>query len=1192
MSDRLTAYRAFLAAKTSLAQTIGFECNPGDVNPILKPFQRVIVAWAVSGGRRAIFTAFGLGKTMIQLETVRITIGKAGGSGLIILPLGVRQEFFRDAAMLGTPVTFIRCDDEIQGDGIYLTNYESVREGKIAPTRFTCVSLDEASCLRGFGGTKTFREFMATIAGDDKRDLSNRIVTEGVPYRFVATATPSPNEFIELLAYSAFLGVMDVGQSKTRFFKRNSEKADQLTIHAHKEEEFWKWVASWAIFVQKPSDLGFSDEGYDLPPLEVHWHEIPTDHSTAGTGLHGQALMFKDSALGVSQAAKEKRDSLDLRIEKMVELRSIDPVAHRILWHDLESEREAIERACPGVASVYGSQDLEEREKTIVGFSNGEIQELAGKPVMLGSGCNFQRHCNWAIFVGIGFKFNDFIQAVHRLHRFLQSKPVRIDLIYTEAERQVRASLERKWEQHKELVAKMTAIIQEYGLINAALANSLERSIGVDREERSGEHWKLANNDCVEETIQMEPDSVHMILTSIPFSTQYEYTPSYNDFGHTDDNDHFWQQMDFLIPELHRVLKPGRVAAIHVKDRICPGGVNGFGFQTVQPFSDECIQAFIKHGFAFLARKTIVTDVVRENSQTYRLGWTEQCKDGSRMGCGMPEYVLLFRKAPSDRSNGYADEPVVKSKEEYTRAMWQFDAHGFTRSSGNRLLMPEDLAGQPHNRVFQMFREHSRTAIYDHAHDIAIAEYLDSQGMLPPSFMLLQPVSNHPDVWTDITRMRTLNGMQHAKGKEMHLCLGRDSLVLTNTGYKPIQEVEVGDLVLTHKGRWRPVTVVRNTGTQEAVSLNAHGVSRLVLTPDHKLWTRVVRNIPWAKSHSRKDAKLRDPKWVEAKDTIGSYVNLQLPPIEPTEITDPTVWWTVGRWLADGHIDAHGGAIISCGVHEVESLSQSLGEFAGNPFHGNTSARQVLLRDPNKVLRRILDQCGRGAAGKQLPPQAYSLPVDQARALLNGYMSGDGHFRADRERFMATSVSKALLLGIAMLAQRVHNTVASLYPGREAGNAMIQGREVQTRQEWVLSFDVPSISRRKGLPFIEPDGAWKRVRSAEPVGLVETWCLRVEEDESFTAEGCIVKNCPLQFDIVDRLTTQFTMEGETVFDPFSGLGTVAYCAVKKKRKGLGCELSKPYWADSVYWLKKAEDESNIPTLFDLLGAEADAGVAA
>jgi hypothetical protein len=279
----------------------------------------------------------------------------------------------------------------------------------------------------------------------------------------------------------------------------------------------------------------------------------------------------------------------------------------------------------------------------------------------------------------------------------------------------------------------------------------------------------------------MAENSVDLIVSSIPFSQQYEYSPSYNDFGHTDDNRHFWQQMDFLIPQLLRVLKPGRDCAIHVKDRITPGGINGFGFQTVQPFSDETTAAFKKHGFAFLCRKTVTTDVVRENNQTYRLGWTEQCKDGTRMGAGMPEYVLLFRKPPTDRSNGYADRPVVKPKKEwksdrwlnpggYSRGRWQLDAHGYMRSSGNRLLGPEDLIGLDADVIYKVFRAYSGASTYDFEQHVGLAEGLEEKGLLPPTFMMLPPISTHPDVWTDITRMRTLNGAQHAKGRELHLC--------------------------------------------------------------------------------------------------------------------------------------------------------------------------------------------------------------------------------------------------------------------------------------------------------------------------------------------------------------------------------------------------------------------------------------
>lgn len=362
-----------------------------------------------------------------------------------------------------------------------------------------------------------------------------------------------------------------------------------------------------------------------------------------------------------------------------------------------------------------------------------------------------------------------------------------IYLIYTEAERAVLKILLQKWEQHKAKVQRMSEIIKEYGLSELALAQALTRSIGVERVEAIGDDWTLVQNDCVYETRRMAENSVGLILTSIPFSTQYEYTPSYLDFGHSDSNEQFFKQMDYLTPELFRVLQqPGRIAAIHVKDRITPGGINKLGFQTAYRFHSKTADHFEKHGFAYLGMKTIVTDVVRENNQTYRLGWSEQCKDGSKMGVGMPEYLLLFRKPPSDTKNSYADERVVKQKRRYSRSRWQTDAHGFTRSSGNRLLTPEEIKDLPHDVIYRMFREFSLATVYDFEHHVHLGEALEhysvnrkacaclpekcKHGRLPVTFMLFQPPSWHPDVWTDIVRMLTLNGSQHSKGRTMHLC--------------------------------------------------------------------------------------------------------------------------------------------------------------------------------------------------------------------------------------------------------------------------------------------------------------------------------------------------------------------------------------------------------------------------------------
>lgn len=786
----LMDYNEFLKSKIKIAPKKGFGLDIERINPNLKTHNKLMVKWMVEGGRRACFASFGLHKTVTQLEAVRCTLEILGsGKGLIVCPLNVKQEFQQDAINIlkwEKPPKFIRRIEEADGDGIYITNYESVRDGKLNPNYFKVASLDEASVLRGFGGTKTFREFMRLFTGDSG-PMQQRRGADKVNYRFVATATPSPNEFIELLAYADFLGIMDVSQAKTRFFKRDSTKADKLTLHAHKEEEFWLWVSSWAIFITKPSDITGDlndDIGYNLPELDLRWHEIPSDHQSAGLDKDNQYKMFRNAALGLQEAAKEKRDSLSERIEKLLELRAENPEASRIIWHDLEAERHAIDKAIKGITSIYGSQDYEKREQAILDFTYGRFQELSAKPVIAGSGCNFQRFCSWGIYLGIGFKFNDFIQSVHRLQRFLQKNTVRIDLIYTESERGIRKILETKWENHKKLVHNMTEIIKKYGLSHSEMASVLNRKIGVERIVIESKHFKMFNNDNVDELTNQKsiaPNSVGLICTSIPFSSQYEYSPNYADFGHSESNKEFFEQMDFLTPRLFDVLKPGRIAAIHVKDRIVPMGLSGMGVQTVYPFHADCISHYTKHGFAFMGMKTIVTDVVRENNQTYRLGWTEQCKDGTKMGYGMPEYLLLFRKPQTDLTNAYADEPVVKtkkmihSKEDlkkpgYSRARWQMDAHGFARSSGNRCLVPEELAKLEADKIFQEYKRFSLEEIYDFEFNVKIAETLELNGKLPSGFMLLQPQSWSDEVWTDITRMLTLNGSQWSKGKEMHLC--------------------------------------------------------------------------------------------------------------------------------------------------------------------------------------------------------------------------------------------------------------------------------------------------------------------------------------------------------------------------------------------------------------------------------------
>jgi len=429
-------YMEFLKSKMAIAKDTGFEIAQEKLNPALLPHQKDIVQWALRGGRRAVFAQFGLGKTVMQIEFCKQVINKHGGKALIICPLGVKQEFAHDAVkILGydKPV-YVKTMQEIKDSDadILITNYERVRDGDIDVTYFSATSLDEAAVLRSFG-SKTYQEFLTKF--------------QGVPFKMVATATPDPNKYKELIHYAGYLEIMDTGQALTRFFQRDSTKANNLTLYPHKEEEFWLWVASWAVFVGKPSDVNpkYSDKGYDLPPLIINYHRLETHRDELVIDRDGQGKLFNEAAVSLKDGAKIKRDSIVQRVAKAKEIIDASPDDNYLIWHDLEEERHEIKRQIDGVTEIYGSQDIDLREQRVIDFAEGRIKRFATKKILSGSGCNFQRHCHRAIFIGIDYKFNDFIQAIHRIYRFLQSEQVVIDIIYMDEEDEVKKELLEKW---------------------------------------------------------------------------------------------------------------------------------------------------------------------------------------------------------------------------------------------------------------------------------------------------------------------------------------------------------------------------------------------------------------------------------------------------------------------------------------------------------------------------------------------------------------------------------------------------------------------------------------------------------------------------------------------------------------------------------------------------------------------------
>lgn len=754
------SYNDFLESKILETKNTGFHYENYHTNTF--PHQRDTCTWALYGGARAIFCSFGLGKTIIQLEIAKAVVEKTGKPFLIGLPLGVVGEFKDDAKnILDLDVEYVidQAAAEASKCKILLSNYDRIREAAFELSYFGGISFDEGDAIRN-RETKT-TEYIITEASK-------------VEYKFIATATPAPNEYTEILNYAEFLGVCDRGQALTRFFQRDSTTAGNLTLYPHKEQEFWIWVRSWSIFIEYPSDLGYSDDGYRLPELNVHYHEVSIEDRAHKTDRDGNYKMFTDASKSLSEGAKEKRESLAFRVEKSVDIAMAEPEKHFIFWHDLEDERKYLEALLPKdkTKSVFGSQKNEVKEQYLNEFKHGQYQYLATKPSIAGAGCNFQKHCSDAIFTGIGYKFKDFIQAIHRILRFRQQNEVNIHLVYTDAEREILKVLLEKWEAHKRMIAEMTALMKQYGLDYRAQIEQLKRTMHVDRKEYAGKDATLIHNDCCEEVKRFADNSIKMVLTSIPFSDQYEYCDSYRDFGHNDGNDGFFRQMDYLVPELLRVTEPGRIAAIHVKNRIQFSYQNGVGFTSLIDFRGLTVQSFVKHGWFLLGEHYITTDVVRENNQTYRLGYTENSKDSTKMGCGSPEYLLIFRKAPTDTSNAYADVKVSKDKAKYSLGQWQLDAHALWRSSGNRMLTSNELRAMDMKKISKWWREYISNNPYDFEQHVNLCDTLASMKKLPTKFMAVSPWTHIQNdfVWDDINRMLTLNTQQASKKKEKHVC--------------------------------------------------------------------------------------------------------------------------------------------------------------------------------------------------------------------------------------------------------------------------------------------------------------------------------------------------------------------------------------------------------------------------------------
>lgn len=524
---------------------------------------------------------------------------------------------------------------------------------------------------------------------------------------------------------------------------------------------------------------------YVLPPLEVLWEEVEVGLLSDQVGKDGQGVLVRSGAKSAVESSREKRHTQDARVERAMSIvakhhdwnwepAAYGPVPQIILWCDLNDEQDALEAGLRerglSYSSIRGAQSDAEVEEQLRRWLDGETYALIGKPMMLGRGLNLQQ-CSTAVFVGVTHKYEQTVQAIHRIHRFGQLNACRVHLIYGETESDVRDNLLTKWQEDDALTDTMSQILREFGLDATAISAALTRAMGVDRDEHAGRDWRIVLNDAVAEwRDHVEAESMGLIVTSIPFSGKYEYSANYADFGHVDDNAQFWWQMDYLTPSLYRALMPGRILAVHVKDFPVPGSRTGAGVYTFDTLHAEAIAHYIGHGFDYFGMITVTTDVVRENNQTYRLSFSEMLKDHSKMGVGAPEYVLIFHKPQTDRSRGYADLPVRKSKTGYSVGQWQIDAAGEWRTGGDRLLSGDELAALDVGTRAKLFTAQSERTVYDYDAHVALADRLAARNALPGTFASLVPGSWRDDVWTDVLRIDTLNSEQRRREVEAHIC--------------------------------------------------------------------------------------------------------------------------------------------------------------------------------------------------------------------------------------------------------------------------------------------------------------------------------------------------------------------------------------------------------------------------------------
>ena len=619
-------YQDYLEAKKNHIEKSGFFVDEKDLNPQLFPFQKFCVQRALEHGKFALFEDCGLGKTFQQLEWSQKVAEHTGKPVIIFAPLGVVGQTIKEGEMFGYEVREIESTENGIGGGIYITNYDNM--DNIDASYFDGVVLDESSILKNFQG-KTKQK----LVDDYCR----------TPYKLCCTATPSPNDSTELCNHAEFLNVMTRGEMLAMYFVHDGGSTSEWRLKGHAEQHFWDFVSGWAVMLNKPQDIGYDMEGYELPPLNLI--DVPVETKKRDNGM-----LFNDIAVNATEFHKEIRATSEERLNKVAEIVNNSEESF-LIWISQDEEGKYLRSLIPDAIEVKGSDAKHYKKDKLIGFADGEFRVLITKLKIAQFGLNYQ-NCHNQIFASLDFSFESTYQGIRRSYRFGQDSQVNIFLITTDTMQNVKGIFERKQNDFRKMQESMTAAMCRN--INHGLTL---KTMEVDNEYKS-QYCHIKLGDCVQKIQEVPTESVGFSIFSPPFAELYTYSDKLEDMGNCKDYNEFFIAFKMLVKELYRVLWTGRNVAVHCMDLPIQKGKEGY--IGLRDFSGMILQAFQEAGFVYHSRVTIWKNPVTEMQRTKALGLLHKQvkKDSAMCRVGIPDYLMVFRKDGDTQHPVNCDIPV------------------------------------------------------------------------------------------------------------------------------------------------------------------------------------------------------------------------------------------------------------------------------------------------------------------------------------------------------------------------------------------------------------------------------------------------------------------------------------------------------------------------------------------------------